>query len=129
MLIWYANLPEETGYFIRRFDQGWASVSLFLLVGKFMLPFFLLLPRDAKRNPRILGFVAVFMLIAQWIDVMWMVQPEFYKDGPKFGIMEIGVTLGFLGVFGLLVSRFLGKNCVVAIGDPRLEESAHHHHQ
>lgn len=129
MLIWYANLPEETEYFIRRFDHCWFYVSLFLLVGKFLVPFFILAPRDAKRTPKILGSVAVFMLIAQWIDVMWMVQPEFFSTGPKFGLVEIGVTLGFIGVFGLFVSRFLAKHNIVAIGDPRLEESVFHHHQ
>ncbi len=129
MLIWYANLPEETGYFLHRFHGGWFWVSTFLLVGKFLLPFFFLLPRDAKRNPRILAFVGCFMLVAQWVDVMWMVQPEFYSEGPQFGWVEIGVTLGFIGVFGLVVSRFLQKNNVLAIGDPRLEESVFHHHQ
>ncbi len=129
MLIWYANLPEETGYFIHRFHGAWMNVSAFLLVGKFLLPFFFLLPRDAKRNPRILAFMGCFMLIAQWIDVLWMVQPEFFADGPRFGWQEIGVTLGFLGVFGLMVSRFLAKHNIVAIGDPRLSESVFHHHQ
>jgi hypothetical protein len=129
MLIWYANLPEETGYYLTRFHGSWIWVSAFLLAGKFMLPFFVLLPRDAKRNPKTLAVVGVFMLIAQWIDVLWMVQPEFFKDGPRVGWQELGMTLGFAGVFGLVVFRFLAKNNVVAIGDPRLEESVFHHHQ
>jgi hypothetical protein len=129
MLIWYANLPEETGYFLRRFHEGWACISVFLLVGKFMVPFFLLLPRDAKRKENLLLGVGIFMLIAQWIDMMWIVQPEFFRDGPKFGVIEAGVTAGFLGLFCLLVSRFLSKNNVVAVGDPRLAESVFHHHQ
>lgn len=129
MLIWYANLPEETGYYIHRFHGSWMCISIFLLVGKFMLPFFVLLPREAKRNPTILAVIGVFMLVAQWIDMLWMVQPEFFADGPRFGLTEIGVTVGFLGVFGLCVSRFLAKNNIVAIGDPRLAESVFHHHQ
>jgi hypothetical protein len=129
MLIWYANLPETTGYFIKRFDGGWMYVSAFLLLGKFLLPFFLLLPREAKRNETLLLWVAVFMLVAQWIDMMWLVQPEFYADRPRFGVIEIGMILGFLGIFGLMISRFLSRYNVVAIGDPRLEESVHHHHQ
>jgi hypothetical protein len=129
MLIWYANLPEETGYFIRRMQDGWMGVSVFLLVGKFLIPFLILMPREAKRNQKILGYMGVFMLLAQWVDVLWMVQPEFFKDGPRVGLPEIGVTVGFVGVFGLLVSRFLAKHNVVAIGDPRLEESVFHHHQ
>lgn len=129
MLIWYANLPEETGYFLRRFHGGWFWVSAFLLFGKFLLPFFVLLPREAKRNRKILAFVGVFMLIAQWIDVMWMTQPEFFAEGPVLGWIEAGVTLGFVGVFGLCVARFLKKNNIVAIGDPRLAEAVYHHHQ
>lgn len=129
MLIWYANMPEETGYYITRFHKGWFGVSAFLLVGKFLVPFVGLLARESKRNPRVLAITAVFMLVAQWIDVMWMVQPEFFKEGPRFGWVELGVTAGFLGFFGLLVARFLAKNNIVAIGDPRLAESVFHHHQ
>ncbi|OFZ19626.1 MAG: hypothetical protein A2X94_17445 [Bdellovibrionales bacterium GWB1_55_8] len=126
MLIWYANLPEETGYYLKRMHSNWYYVSAFLLVGKFLTPFFLLITRSAKRNSRVLAGVAVFMLIAQWIDVLWMVQPEFFSDGPVFGFIEIGVTLGFSGIFGITVARFLRKNNVVAIGDPRLAESLRH---
>ncbi len=129
MLIWYANLPEETGYYIKRFHGGWMGVSIFLLVGKFMTPFILLLPRDMKRNATRLALVAVFMMIAQWIDVLWMVQPEFYATGPKIGLIDLGLTVGFAGLFGLAVFRFLAKNNIVAVGDPRLAESVHHHHQ
>jgi hypothetical protein len=129
MLIWYANLPEETGYFLHRLEGGWLYVSIFLLVGKFMVPFFALLPRGAKRTNNRLFAVGVFMMIAQWIDVMWMVQPEFFKTGPVFGPLEIGITLGFIGIFGLCVARFLSRNNIVAIGDPRLAESIYHHHQ
>lgn len=131
MLIWYANMPEETMYFLHRFNGGWLYVSIFLLVGKFLVPFFLLLPRDAKRNEKLLLGVGIFMLIAQWIDVLWMVQPQFKSavDGPIVSWIEIGTALGFLGLFGLTVTRFLAKNNIVAIGDPRLAESVHHHHQ
>ena len=129
MLIWYANLPEETGYFIKRFTDGWFPVSVFLLVGKFLTPFFLLLPRASKRNPRMLAIVGIFMMVAQWVDVMWMVQPEFFREGPHFGLVEIGIFLGFAGIFAIFVSRFLAKNNIVAIGDPRLLESVLHHHQ
>lgn len=128
MLIWYANLPEETGYFMRRFADGWFWVTIFLLVGKFMTPFFLLIQRQNKRDPRRLAFVGMFMLFAQWVDLLWLVQPEFFKTGPRVGWLEIGVTLGFIGVFGTLVARFWAKHSIVAIGDPRLAEAVHGHH-
>ena len=128
MLIWYANMPEETSYFLHRFNSGWGPVSIFLVAGKFMVPFFFLLPRDSKRNPRMLLGVGIFMLVAQWVDVFWMVQPVAQPEGPAFGIIEIGTTLGFIGMFGWAVMQFLARHNVVCIGDPRLEESVFHHH-
>lgn len=129
MLIWYANMPEETGYFLHRFHGGWLYVSIFLLVGKFMVPFFMLLPRDSKRNEKLLTVVAFWMLFCQWVDMLWITQPEFSAEGPVVGWVEIGTTLGFIGIFGLMVMRFLSRNSVVAIGDPKLAESVFHHHQ
>lgn len=129
MLIWYANMPEETSYFIHRFHGNWIYVSVFLLLGKFIVPFLFLLPRDCKRSPKMLARVGVWMMIAQWIDVLWMVQPEFFTEGPRFGWIELGEILGFLGLFAIAVSRFLAKNTIVAIGDPKLEEAVFHHHQ
>jgi hypothetical protein len=129
MLIWYANLTEETGFFIARMHGAWIYVSAFLAFGKFMLPFFLLLPRDSKRDPKLLTFTALFMLVAHWIDIYWIVQPNFFKEGPSFTWIEAGVTIGFIGLFGFAVTRFLGRFNLVAIGDPRLPEAVFHHHQ
>ncbi len=129
MLIWYANLPEETGYYLKRFQGNWMYVSVFLLLGKFLVPFFALLPREAKRSESRLVKVAIFMLFAHWVDVLWMVQPEFFSTGPVIGILEVIVTLGFFGIFSLMTFRFLTKNNVVAIKDPRLHEAVTHHHQ
>ena len=126
MLIWYANLPEETRYYLLRFNGKWGYVSVFVLVCKFMVPFFALLKREAKRSEKVILAVGSWMLFAHWIDVLWMSQPEFHRDGPSITWMEPLIALGFLGVFGLIVSRFLGKHNIVAIGDPKLEESMHH---
>ncbi len=129
MLIWYANLPEETMYFMHRMVGGWMYVSVFLLLGKFLVPFFALLPREAKRNPKRLMWVACFMLFAQWIDLIWIIQPEFFKNGPQIGWIEVAGFLGFGGLFGLTTTRFLSKNNIVAIRDPKIIESVFHHHQ
>jgi hypothetical protein len=129
MLIWYANLPEETMYFMHRMVGTWKWVSVFLLLGKFLVPFFALLPREAKRNPKRLMWVACWMLFAQWIDLIWLVQPEFFKDGFQIGWIEVAGMLGFGGLFGLLTTRFLSKNTIVAIRDPKIIESVFHHHQ
>jgi len=127
LLIWYANLPEETGYFIRRFEGGWFWVSVFLIVGKFVFPFLYLLPVDQKRKESSLVFIGIYMLICQWIDVGWMVQPEYSPTGPSLSYIELGTLVGFIGLFGLTVTRFMGRHNILAVGDPRLAESLVHH--
>lgn len=128
LLIWYANIPEETGYFLRRSTVGgWLWVSIFLLVGKFFVPFFLLMRRVAKRNQGLLVLAAIWMLAAHWIDLAWIVQPEFFKEGLKVGWIEVSGFLGFGGVFALLIFAFLSRNNAIAIKDPYLAESLHHH--
>jgi len=126
MLIWYANLPEETGYLIRRTEGAWTPIALALLFGKFVIPFFLLLSRDAKRNENYLFFVAIWVLAAQWLDCYWMVFPML-GEKPLFGWQEVGILLGFLGLFFLTVSFVLQRIPPVPMKDPRLLEGVNHH--
>jgi hypothetical protein len=127
MLIWYANLPEETTFIIPRTEGAWLPVSLLLLIGKFIVPFIALLPRWAKRTPVHLGAVSVWILILQYVDLYWLVYPAYYGDAPKFGLTEICIFLGFAGMFLFAITRFLSRNNLVPIKDPRIQESLHHH--
>lgn len=127
MLIWYANLPEETPYMIARAVGGWNCISIALMVGKFALPFFLIISRAAKRCENWMVFMCFWYLAAQWLDVYWMVYPTFYPEAPVFGFLEIGMFLGFVGLFALSVGRALSRVNPVAIGDPFMNEALHHH--
>ncbi len=127
MLIWYANIPEETEYYLQRAHGGWYYVSLSLLIFKFIVPFIALLPRWAKRNRDYLKIVCWLILIMQYVDIYWMVYPNFNEHHITFSIWEIGVFLGFLGLFLKIVTAFLSRNNLVPIKDPRIEESLHHH--
>ena len=127
MLIWYANLPEETEFFAVRGHGIWWNISLSLLVLKFVVPFLVLLPRGSKRNPKILVPAAVLLLVMQYVDDYWLVYPNFNEGEFTFSIWEIGIFLGMLGGFLLCIYRFVSKNSVIPVGDPRLEESLHHH--
>jgi hypothetical protein len=127
MLIWYANIPEETAFYIHRSHGAWMTISMSLLVLKFIVPFLVLLPQGSKRSPKVLSAVAVLILIMQYVDVYWMAYPNLDSHHVTFGIIEIGVFLGFLGVFMFAIHRFLSRNNIVAIGDPRLSESLKHH--
>ena len=127
MLIWYANLPEETIFIIPRTEGAWLPVSLLLLIGKFIVPFFALLPRWAKRNPNHLMVVSVWTLIMQYVDIYWLVYPAYFHDHLEFGLYEICLFLGFLGLFLYAMTKFLSKNNLIPVKDPRLQESMHHH--
>lgn len=125
MLIWYGNLPEETPYLIRRTEGSWTGVALALLFGKFIVPFFLLISRWAKRNPVYLAFVAVWVLVFQYLDIYWLVFPR--VGVPVFGWMELGILAGFMGLFVLSVTAVLQRVPPVARRDPWLEEGLTYH--
>jgi hypothetical protein len=126
MLIWYANIPEETEFYLMRSQNGWMMVSMALLVFKFIVPFLALLPRAAKRNQGHLILVACLILVMQYVDIFWLVKPNFQNNQMSFGIYDIGLLAGFLGIFLLGLMRFYGKHSLVALKDPRLHEALHH---
>ncbi len=127
MLIWYANVPEETEFYIMRSLNGWMGISFSLLIFRFIVPFLVLLPRGAKRNDSILVSVSVLVLVMQYVDLYYLVYPNFFEGAPQFGFWEIGTFLGFAGLFIMAVTQFMSKNNLVAIGDPRLHEAIKHH--
>jgi hypothetical protein len=127
MLIWYANIPEETEYYIMRSQNGWLAISFLLLIFRFIVPFIALLPRGLKRNENHVIAVSVLILVMQYVDIFWMVYPNFNDGLIKFGLLEIGLFLGFLGLFLLGVTSFFKKYSMVALKDPRLHEAINHH--
>jgi hypothetical protein len=127
MLIWYANVPEETFFYLERGHGSWMGVSLSLLVFKFIVPFLLLLPRAAKRDEGHMIRVASLILVMQFVDIYWLVSPVFNKAGANVPVWGIGIFIGFLGLFVWSVTRFFEKNNIVPIKDPRLHETLSHH--
>ncbi len=122
-LIWYANLPEETGYFIVRKTGTWGWASLALAVGHFAIPFLLLLPRNAKRNPARLGFAAAWVLGFHYLDLYWQVMPTLTPRGVSLHWLDLAVPVALVAAFAALAWRAGLGRPMVPIGDPRLEES------
>jgi magnesium-transporting ATPase (P-type) len=131
MLIWYANIPEETVYFLKRADNGWLTYLLLLPVVKFIVPFVFMLPRDAKRNPRKLIAVAVLLLAAQFVELYVMVGPAISHGEAAahahLPLVEAAVTLGFLGLFTLVFGWALSRRDPVPLKDPSLVECLQYH--
>lgn len=126
MLIWYANLPEETVFYLERSHGAWMPISVALVIFKFVVPFIALLPRWAKRTPKHLIMICSLILIMQYVDIYWMVYPN-YKEAVAFSWMEILIFIGFLGGFLFVVSSWLEKHNLVPVKDPRIHESLSHH--
>jgi hypothetical protein len=131
MLIWYANLPEETQYFLRRSDNGWLPYFLLLPALKFAVPFVLMLPRRAKRDPRRLVPLAVLILFAQFWELYLMVGPAVGHGGEAahahLPIVELAATLGFFGLFTLVFGWALARHDAVPLKDPSLTECLAYH--
>jgi len=127
MLIWYANLPEETSFFLPRVSGSWMYVSASLLMFKFVVPFLALLSRRAKRDPNMLKAIAILLLVMQYVDLHWLIFPNLNAEQVLLGLPEILIWAGFGGAFVLVVTRFLSKHPIVPIRDPRIQESLHHH--
>ncbi len=80
MLIWYGNLPEEIQWFADRYTNGWQTVTWALIIGHFLVPFFLLLPKVTKRTLPFLGFMCVWILVMHWVDLFWLAMPTITGD-------------------------------------------------
>jgi hypothetical protein len=127
LLIWYANLPEETIFYLARSTGGWMAVTFSLFFFKFVVPFLLLLPRAAKRSPNHLIFVSCLLLFMQYIDIHWMVYPNYDSTAYHLSWQELGPFIMLGGLFLYSVTNFLSTNPLIPMRDPRLEEAVHHH--
>jgi hypothetical protein len=126
MLIWYANIPEEVTYFQDRW-KNYQFVWGVLPVLNLFLPMLLLMDKAAKRNMNMMTITGVIIVVGHWLDVFQMVMPGSVKAEWGIGILEIGMFLGFLGMFLFVVHRSLAKAPLVAKNHPYLEEAKHHH--
>ena len=122
LLIWYANIPEETGWYIRRQENGWEYVSLILLFGHFFIPFFGTMSLHVRRNKYVLTGWAVFILIMHWVDMYYLVMPQL-GGPPTFGIIDLCCFLGIGGLFISSLIWFATDKPLVPLKDPRLHES------
>jgi hypothetical protein len=152
MLIWYANIPEETEFYMVRMEGGWKYISYAFPIVHFFMPFLFLISRHVKRSRVGLAIGATWLLVVHTVDLYWNVLPNFGAHGGGheakageahgaageavaavahhvgFHIDLLDIT-AFVGIVGLFLATFafvLKKNAVVCIGDPRLDESLRH---
>jgi hypothetical protein len=122
-LIWYANIPEETIWFARRWVGSWKTVSLSLVFGHFIIPFLLLMPKMMKRRFGFLAIMGLWMLLFHYVDLFWLVMPGHSPSGAHLSWMDPMTMVGIGGVFVGLFWRRFAASPIVPVGDPRLEKS------
>jgi hypothetical protein len=123
LLIWYGNVPEETYWYLLRWEGSWKYVSLVIAFGHFGIPFTLLLFRGVKRNMIMLKLLAAWLLLMHWIDMYWLVFPTYLGQGANFAWLEFAAMLGLGGIFLWSFWSRLRANALVPSGDPHLEAS------
>jgi hypothetical protein len=128
LLIYYANIPEESVYFVdRMLSDKYGSFFIINLIMNFFFPFLVLMTRDTKRLFVFLKIACIVILAGHWIDFYLMVTPGTLGDGSAFGLTEIGLFMVFGAAFVFVTLKALSKNALVAKNHPMLEESKHHH--
>ncbi|OYW20810.1 MAG: quinol:cytochrome C oxidoreductase [Sphingobacteriales bacterium 12-47-4] len=127
MLIWYANIPEETTYFEPRVQGPYKSIFFLNLIINFISPLLILMTRDSKRNYTIVTFMAVLIIFGHWLDFFQMVHPAISNDHVPMMLYDLGIALGFVGLIMFLTARALAKAPLVAKNHPFFKESVIHH--
>ena len=128
MLIWYANIPEEVTYFMARLEvENYKFLFWFSMIINFIAPIILLMSRDAKRNNGRLIFVGCVILVGHWINSYLLVTPGTLGTHGHIGFVEIGMGLGFAGLFIYLVLNSLTKQPLETKNHPFLDESKNLH--
>ncbi|CAN5512901.1 hypothetical protein BH10BAC3_BH10BAC3_35490 [soil metagenome] len=127
MLIWYANIPEETKYFRSRMLGEYRGLFWLNLVLNFVTPFLILMKAGAKRNYSIVTFAAIIIIFGHWLDFFLMVMPGPLGDHATISWFELGIAAGYVGMIVWLVGRALEKAPLIPLHHPFLKESIIHH--
>jgi Ni/Fe-hydrogenase subunit HybB-like protein len=133
LVIWYADLPEETPYLLLRMQSlEWGWMGWFLLILMFVIPFFGLMSRTACRSIWFSRLIAVVTLVGTWLEKYFLIVPSIQENNARAGLIDassglpgfspnfydVTITLGVCGIFLLSCFWFLQRVPAVPISDP-----------
>lgn len=127
LIIWAANIPEETEWYIHRTGHGWQFIALFLVVFHFAVPFLVLLSRAVKRHASMLAKVAAGLLVMRFFDLFWLSAPAFAHDGAfHLHWLDVVLPISLAAIWlGLFVYQLRGR-ALLPLYDPELGEALNH---
>jgi hypothetical protein len=127
MLIWYANIPEETTYFEPRVEGAYNAIFWLNLIINFLAPLLILMRRSPKRNYGTITMMSVLILFGHWLDYYQMVFASISPDHVPFMLLDLCIGLGFVGLIMFVTARSLARHPLVSKHHPFLKESIIHH--
>jgi Ni/Fe-hydrogenase subunit HybB-like protein len=127
MLIWYANIPEETVYFKPRAEGIYSGIFWLMFIINFLAPLLILMSKDSKRNYATMTFMSLLILFGHWLDFYQMVFPAVAPDHVPMILYDFGVALGFVGLIMFVTGKALAKAPLLAKNHPLTKESVIHH--
>ncbi len=127
LLIWYANIPEETSWFLHRSEGSWMFVSILMVVVHFVVPYILLLSQPSKSDPKRLKVAAIWLILVHFYDLYWLIMPTYGKHGAPFSWMEFYPLVVSVGVVMVVFLLFARNKNLLPIGDPKLPKGLHFH--
>jgi len=127
MLIWYANIPEETVYFKPRAEGLYSGIFWLMFIINFLAPLLILMTRDSKRNYATMTFMSLLILFGHWLNFYQMVFPAISPNQVPMILYDFGVALGFVGLIMFVTGRALSKAPLLAKNHPLTKESVIHH--
>jgi hypothetical protein len=128
MLIWYANIPEETIYFKSRVKDGaYSGIFWLVLILNFLAPLLILMRRGSKRNYTTVTLMAIIIIFGHWLDFYQMIFGSVMKEHVELNLFDFGVAAGFVGVIMLVTGNVLAKFPLLAKNHPFVKESIIHH--
>jgi len=126
LIAWSGNLPEEIAWYLARFRGGWGWVGAAIVVLHFVVPFLLLLSRQANRNPRLLVGAAGLLLFMRFVDSAWLILPAFSRGAFRIHALDLILPVGLGGIWLSFFARNLLTRPLLAVHDPGFEEALAH---
>jgi hypothetical protein len=128
LIIWSANLPEEIPWYQHRLSHGWEYLGIALVAFHFAVPFIVLLSRRTKRNSTVLARMAMWLIIARFLDLFYLIGPEAYTKGLSFHWLDAAAVVGLGGIWVAIFASNLKGRPLLPIHDAGLADALHAEH-
>jgi hypothetical protein len=129
LIIWSGNVPDEIPWYLARIHGGWWTICSLDFICHWLIPFCMLLSRNLKRDKNRLKYMAIFMIFARFVDMFWLIEPNFSDAAGNlhltnnYGILAyLTVPVSVVAFWGFFYCRELAKRPLMNVNDPHLEE-------